>query len=71
MMNEMPTSAFGCDHLTLCPNLSASAKYPEIEFAKVDVDELNDTTAKAGVRVSADTNCTLFPRGFSFRHLTC
>ncbi|KAF1324557.1 Zz-type zinc finger-containing protein, partial [Globisporangium splendens] len=28
-----------------------SAKYPDIEFAKVDVDELNDTTAKAGVRV--------------------
>ncbi|GAB9464635.1 Zz-type zinc finger-containing protein [Globisporangium polare] len=27
-----------------------SAKYPEIEFAKVDVDELNDTTSKAGVR---------------------
>lgn len=30
---------------------SFSAKYPAIDFAKVDVDELNDTTAKAGVRV--------------------
>ncbi|TYZ62519.1 hypothetical protein PybrP1_001210 [[Pythium] brassicae (nom. inval.)] len=27
-----------------------SAAYPEIEFAKLDVDELNDTTSKAGVR---------------------
>lgn len=34
------------------PNKRISAKYPEIEFAKVDVDELNDTTSKAGVRVS-------------------
>lgn len=38
-MAEVP---FGC-----------SATYPEIEFAKLDVDELNDTTAKAGVRVRA------------------
>lgn len=28
-----------------------SATYDAIEFAKLDVDELNDTTAKAGVRV--------------------
>ncbi|KAI9997178.1 hypothetical protein PInf_000614 [Phytophthora infestans] len=27
-----------------------SAKYEDIDFAKLDVDELNDTTSKAGVR---------------------
>ena len=29
-----------------------SANYKDIDFAKLDVDELNETTSKAGVRVS-------------------
>ncbi|GMF17406.1 unnamed protein product [Phytophthora fragariaefolia] len=35
----------------------ASAKYEGIDFAKLDVDELNDTTSKAGVRVRAGFHC--------------
>jgi hypothetical protein len=37
--------------------MNCSATYEDIDFAKLDVDELNDTTSNAGVRVS--TNCAL------------